>query len=77
MLHFLFLNFIFGFKVADLVVNLQIRDQKRAAVLKEKRELSGSRSPPRVIVSKTLHSVQLNCMFICWMLSLNLIFLFL
>ena len=32
-------------------VNLQIREQKRAAVLKEKRELSGSKCPPRVIVS--------------------------
>lgn len=30
---------------------LQIRDQKRAAILKEKRASSGSTSPPRVIVS--------------------------
>lgn len=30
---------------------LQMREQKRAAVLKEKRALSGPSSPPRVIVS--------------------------
>ncbi|KAG5030509.1 hypothetical protein JHK85_014491 [Glycine max] len=39
-----------GARAARIQRNKMIRDQKRAAVLKEKRELSGSRSPPRVIV---------------------------
>ncbi|WVZ19055.1 hypothetical protein V8G54_006377 [Vigna mungo] len=39
-----------GARAARIQRSKMIRDQKRAAVLKEKRELSGSRSPPRVIV---------------------------
>ncbi|KAJ1397557.1 Ribosome biogenesis protein BMS1/TSR1, C-terminal [Sesbania bispinosa] len=39
-----------GARAARIQRNKMIRDQKRAAILKEKRELSGSRSPPRVIV---------------------------
>ncbi|RDX77837.1 Pre-rRNA-processing protein TSR1-like protein [Mucuna pruriens] len=39
-----------GARAARIQRNKMIRDQKRAAVLKERRELSGSRSPPRVIV---------------------------
>lgn len=43
----------FYIQIHSLVI-LQIREQKKAAVLKEKRELSGSKCPPRVIVSKSL-----------------------
>ncbi|RVX16015.1 hypothetical protein CK203_005696 [Vitis vinifera] len=43
-----------GAKAARLQRNKMIRDQKRAAILKEKRASSGSTSPPRVIV---MHSV--------------------
>ncbi|CBI40710.3 hypothetical protein VitviT2T_026917 [Vitis vinifera] len=39
-----------GAKAARLQRNKMIRDQKRAAILKEKRASSGSTSPPRVIV---------------------------
>ncbi|KAK7352183.1 hypothetical protein VNO80_17601 [Phaseolus coccineus] len=39
-----------GARAARIQRSKMLRDQKRAAVLKEKRELSGSRSPPRVIV---------------------------
>lgn len=39
-----------GARAARIQRSKMIREQKRAAVLKEKRELSGSRSPPRVIV---------------------------
>ncbi|CAJ1973149.1 unnamed protein product [Sphenostylis stenocarpa] len=39
-----------GARAARIQRSKMIRDQKRAAVLKEKRELSGSRSSPRVIV---------------------------
>ncbi|KAI4351507.1 hypothetical protein L6164_005873 [Bauhinia variegata] len=39
-----------GARAARIQRSKMIRDQKRAALLKEKRELSGSRTPPRVIV---------------------------
>ncbi|KAK2392728.1 pre-rRNA-processing protein TSR1 protein [Trifolium repens] len=39
-----------GARASRLQRNKMIREQKRAAVLKEKRELSGSKCPPRVIV---------------------------
>lgn len=48
------------FRVTDYEFFWQIRDQKRAAVLKEKRELSGSRSPPRVIVSESWLFLELD-----------------
>ncbi|CAA2933582.1 pre-rRNA-processing TSR1 homolog [Olea europaea subsp. europaea] len=50
-----------GAKAARLQRNKMMREQKRAAVLKEKRASSGSRSPPRVIVLFGLSaSVNLN-----------------
>ncbi|XP_054810360.1 uncharacterized protein LOC129311900 [Prosopis cineraria] len=39
-----------GARAARLQRSKMIRDQKRAALMKERRELSGSRNPPRVIV---------------------------
>ncbi|CAK8569166.1 unnamed protein product [Lathyrus sativus] len=39
-----------GARATRLQKNKMIREQKKAAVLKEKRELSGSKCPPRVIV---------------------------
>ncbi|KAF7829490.1 pre-rRNA-processing protein TSR1-like protein [Senna tora] len=39
-----------GARAARVQRSKMIRDQKRAALIKEKRELSGSRNPPRVIV---------------------------
>lgn len=39
-----------GARAARLQRNKMIREQKKAAVLKEKRELTGSKCPPRVIV---------------------------
>ncbi|XP_004500884.1 uncharacterized protein [Cicer arietinum] len=39
-----------GARAARINRNKMIREQKKAAVLKEKRELSGSKCPPRVIV---------------------------
>ncbi|KAL2472643.1 P-loop containing nucleoside triphosphate hydrolase superfamily protein [Forsythia ovata] len=50
-----------GAKAARLQRNKMMREQKRAAVLKEKRASSGSKSPPRVIVLFGLSaSVNLN-----------------
>ncbi|KAK4854055.1 hypothetical protein QYF36_018336 [Acer negundo] len=50
-----------GARAARLQRNKMLRDQKRAAILKEKRASSGSASPPRVIVLFGLSaSVNLN-----------------
>ncbi|XP_073141339.1 uncharacterized protein [Henckelia pumila] len=55
------LNVVKGAKAARLQRNKMIREQKRAAVLKEKRALSGNMSPPRVVVLFGLSaSVNLN-----------------
>ncbi|KMT17059.1 hypothetical protein BVRB_2g041210 isoform A [Beta vulgaris subsp. vulgaris] len=43
-------NFVKGARAARISRNNRIRDQKRTAALNEKRALSGSTSPPRVIV---------------------------
>ncbi|KZV16533.1 hypothetical protein F511_11365 [Dorcoceras hygrometricum] len=55
------LNVVKGAKAARLQRNKMIREQKRAAVLMEKRTLSGQMSPPRVVVLFGLSaSVNLN-----------------
>ncbi|CAK9158536.1 unnamed protein product [Ilex paraguariensis] len=46
-----------GARAARIQRNKMMREQKRAALLKEKRASSGSTSPPRVIVSISLRSV--------------------
>ncbi|XP_073288209.1 uncharacterized protein [Primulina huaijiensis] len=56
------LNVFIGAKAVRLQRNKMIREQKRAAVLKEKRALSGQMCPPRVVVLKAPHGDLLACM---------------
>lgn len=54
-------NAVKGARAARIQRSKMIREQKRAAILKEKRALSGSTSPPRVVVLFALSaSVDLN-----------------
>ncbi|XP_073040720.1 uncharacterized protein [Primulina eburnea] len=54
------LNVVKGAKAARLQRNKMIREQKRAAVLKEKRAFSGQTSPPVVVLFGISTSVNLN-----------------
>ncbi|XP_022850646.1 pre-rRNA-processing protein TSR1 homolog [Olea europaea var. sylvestris] len=52
-----------GAKAARLERNKLMREQKRAAVLKEKRASSGTKSPPRVIISAFCSLTMTNVLF--------------
>ncbi|XP_061372793.1 uncharacterized protein LOC133315228 [Gastrolobium bilobum] len=61
-----------GARAARIQRNKMIREQKRAAILKEKRELSGSTCPPRVIVLFALSaSVDLESLAVDLLSSLS------
>ncbi|KAL6578757.1 hypothetical protein OROMI_008973 [Orobanche minor] len=51
-----------GAKAARLQLNKMMREQKRAPILEKKRALSGSLSPPRIIVLKAPHGDLVACM---------------